>query len=292
MMNQTFINVVITASLFIVFSLSASIQYHTAKFFNLSQAVIISFSAYLTYLFFIVFHCPLFLAIPFSVLCSVAMSIFLEIGIYRYMRSKNLSSFTLLIASLGLYAVLQNLLSLFFGDGTKSIRTGEVKVGHQVFGAYITDIQITTIAVGVSLFAMVLLLVHKTSLGRQIRAVSNNPELCNIYGINSNKVILWATAVSTALAAIAGILIALDVDMTPTFGFNFFLYGVVAMIIGGVGNYRGLVLGSLLLATAQHLSAYYIDAKWMNAVAYIILILFLTWKPLGFSGQSPKKVEV
>lgn len=80
--------------------------------------------------------------------------------------------------------------------------------------------KIITIAVSSGLFIVVLLLLHKTSLGKQIRAVSNNPELCNIYGINSDQVILYATALSAALAAIAGILIALDVDMTPTFGFN------------------------------------------------------------------------
>ena len=80
--------------------------------------------------------------------------------------------------------------------------------------------------------------------------------------------------------------------MTPTFGFNLLLYGVVAMIIGGVGSTRGLIAGSLLVATAQHLSAYYIDTKWMDAVTYIILILFLIWKPLGFSGKQLKKVEL
>ncbi len=101
-----------------------------------------------------------------------------------------------------------------------------------------------------------------------------------------------ATVVSSALAAIAGILIALDVDMTPTFGFNYFLYGVVAMIIGGVGSYRGLIFGSLLLASAQHLAAYYIDTKWIDAVAYMILILFLIWKPLGFSGLRLKKIDI
>lgn len=198
----------------------------------------------------------------------------------------------MLIASIGLYTVLQNFISLFFGDDTKSIRTGEVKVGHEFFGAYITDIQIITIVVSGLLFIGVLLLLHKTTLGKQIRAVSNNPELCNIYGIDSNRVILYATMISNALAAIAGILIALDVDMTPTFGFNYFLYGVVAMIIGGVGSYKGLVFGSLLLATAQHLAAFYIDTKWMDAVAYIILILFLIWKPLGFSGQRLKKIDI
>jgi branched-subunit amino acid ABC-type transport system permease component len=64
------------------------------------------------------------------------------------------------------------------------------------------------------------------------------------------------------------------------------------MIIGGVGSYRGLVFGALLLAAAQHLAAFYIDTKWMDAVAYFILILFLIWKPLGFSGLQLKKIDI
>ncbi len=142
---------------------------------------------------------------------------------------------------------VQNLAFLFLGAKTKRICTGEVKIGHEVLGAYITEIKIITISVSYVLFVAVLLLLHKTHLWKEIRAVSNNPELCNIYGINSNKVILWATAISSALAAVASILIALDVDVTPTFGLNYFMYGMVAMIIGGVGSYRGLVFGFWLL---------------------------------------------
>jgi branched-chain amino acid transport system permease protein len=84
----------------------------------------------------------------------------------------------------------------------------------------------------------------------------------------------------------------MDTNLTPTFGFSLLLYGVVAMIVGGLGSTRGLMAGALLVATAQHLAAYYIDTKWMNGVTYIILILFLIWRPLGFSGVRLRKVEI
>lgn len=163
---------------------------------------------------------------------------------------------------------------------------------NEIFGAYITDIQIITIVVSALLFIAVNLFLQFTSVGKSIRAVSSNPQLCDIYGINSNRIILFAFGIGSALAAVAGILSAMDTNMTPTFGFNLLLYGVVAMIIGGVGSTRGLVAGALLVATAQHTAAYYIDTKWMDAVTYIILILFLIWKPLGFSGVRLRKVEI
>jgi branched-subunit amino acid ABC-type transport system permease component len=215
-----------------------------------------------------------------------------EIALYKPLRKRNASPMILMIASLGLYTVLQNVISMIWGDDTKSVRTGEIKVGHEFFGAYITDIQIITIAVCIVLFAVCALLMKYSRIGRNIRAVASNPELSNVVGIHSDRVILWAFGIGSALAAVAGILIAFDTDMKPTMGFNWLLYGVVAMIIGGVGSNWGLVGGALLLATAQHLAAYYIGSQWMDAVAYIILILFLIAKPLGFSGKRLKKIEI
>lgn len=234
----------------------------------------------------------LVIAIPIAIIGSIVIPVMMEILIYKPLRNQETSSWKLLVSSLGLYVVLQNLISLFWGDDTKSIRTWTVKTGHNVFGAYITNVQIITITVSIMLFVSVLLFLRFASLGKQIRAVSSNEELSNIFGISSDRVILWSFVIGSALAAIAGILIALDTDMTPTMGFHVFLYAVVAMIIGGVGSFKGLIGGALLLATAQHLSAYYIDSKWMDVMAYIILILFLIWKPLGFSGKRLRKIEI
>ena len=215
-----------------------------------------------------------------------------EIALYKPLRKRNASPMILMIASLGLYIVLQNVISMVWGDDTKSVRTGSVKVGNEFFGAYITNIQIITIAVCVTLFVACALLMKYSRIGRNIRAVASNPELSNVVGISSDRVILWAFSIGSALAAVAGILIAFDTDMRPTMGFNWLLYGVVAMIIGGVGSNWGLVGGALLLATAQHLAAYYIGSQWMDAVAYVILIMFLIARPLGFSGKRLKKVEI
>ena len=291
-MNQILLNILITYSLLSMVSSSFLFIYQTTKFFHLAHAVTITIGAYLTFLFSIQLGFSLLVAIPLAILGAVLIIVISEIGIYKPLRKRETSSWKMLIASLGLYVILQNLISLIFGDDTKSIRTWPVKVGNNIFGAYITDVQIITIVVSVLLFTAVIIFLQYTSLGKQIRAVSSNSELSNIFGISSDSVILWSFIIGSALAAVAGILIALDTDMTPTMGFHVFLYAVVAMIIGGVGSYKGLIGGALLLATAQHLSAYYIDSKWMDATAYVILILFLIWKPLGFSGKRLKKVEI
>ena len=290
-MQLTF-NILHSCMLYTVIAYSFFLIYSVSKFFNLAHAITLTFGAYFFYLFSKQIGLWLWFAIVLSIMLSIILVVFIELFIYRTLRNKATSNWKMLVVSLGMYIILQNSVSLIWGDGKKSISTWPVKVGHNIFGAYITDVQIITIVVSVILFTSTILFLQYTSLGKQIRAVSSNSELSNIFGISSDRVILWSFIIGSALAAIAGILIALDTDMTPTMGFHIFLYAVVAMIIGGVGSYKGLIGGALLLATAQHLSAYYIDSKWMDATAYVILILFLIWKPLGFSGKLLKKVEI
>ena len=289
---QVIFNILIAFSLFLIISIAFSLIYNTAKFFNTSIAAIITVAPYFVYFLVNKFHLIFHISILVAISLTVIIGLLSELLVYKKMRKANLSALSYLMASIGLYVVFQNCISLFFGDDTKIINTAEVTMGNQIWGAYITTIQLITIFVSIILFIVVNLFLYYTTVGKSLRAVASNPDLCNIYGISSNKIILIAFGISSALAATVGILSAMDTNITPTFGFNLLLYGAVAMIIGGAGSTKGLIIGALLLATAQHLAGYYIATEWMDAVTYIILILFLTWKPFGFSGKRLKKVEI
>ena len=291
-MIQLGFNIVLMAMKLLLISLSFSVIYYPTKFFHLAHAVIITAAAYFVFLFSRQLDMSLWFSIPLGVLCTTAIGLFCEICLYKPLRKRSSSPMILMIASLGLYTVLQNVISITWGDNTQSIRIGEIKIGHEFLGAYITTIQVITIVVCLLSFIATLLFLKYHKIGRDIRAVASNSELSNIVGVNSDRTILWAFGIGSALAAIVGLLIAFDVNMTPTMGFNWLLYGIVAMIISGVGSNWGLIGGALLLATSQHLVAYYIGSQWMDAIAYIILILFLVWRPLGFSGKRLKKVEI
>ena len=289
---QIIFNIFITTCILGLIAYSFSIIYQTVKFFHLTHAITTTIGSYFTYLFSMQFDVSLLSAIIIAITISTLISIFIFQLIYKPLQNKKTANWQLLIASLGVYIILQNLVSMYFGDNTKSFRTWEVKEGYQFLDAYITDVQIITIVISIGLLVLSYLFIEKTTIGKQIKAVSSNPSLSAIFGISTNKAILYSVTLGSTLASVAGILIAADTDMTPTMGFNWLLYAVVAMIIGGMGKMRYLFTGALLLATAQHLSAYYLDSKWMNATAYIILIIFLYFKPYGFSGKKLKKAEL
>ena len=289
---QVWANTLASAAIYSLVGLSFSLLYQTGRFFNFSQALVITIGAYAMFAVVSQWKAPIWFAVPVAVVVAGAFGAAFEIGLFRTLRRGNVGSWGLLLVSLGIYTVLQNGISLGFGDSTKSVRSGVVRVGHQVLGAFVTDIQIITLVVCVGIFALMIWLLSATPLGRAIRGIASNPDLCTVLGINSERTILWAVVIASGLGAMAGVLTALDTDMTPTMGFPLLMSGVIVMIVGGVGSYPALLGAALLLAMSQHLVAYYFDSKWMDAVAFLILIAFLIWKPLGFSGRRLKKVEV
>lgn len=216
----------------------------------------------------------------------------MELSVYRPLRHKGASALILLLASLGIFIVLQNVISMVFGDDIKSIRSAVVEEGINILGARITPIQIIIISISLLLLAFCFFFLKYTKIGQAMRAVANDPELANSSGIESDRVILFTFALGSALAGTAGILVALDVDMTPTMGMSALMMGVVVVIIGGVGSIPGIAMGALLLGMAQHLGVWKIGSQWQDAIAFAILLIFLLFRPQGFLGKKVKKVSL
>ena len=292
MINQLILNGIIAGSVYTLVAVGFAVIYRTVRFFHFAHGVVFTAGAYFTYLFKAWLGWPVIVAIPVSIgLCAV-LGMMMEIFVYRPLRHKESSALILLLASLGIYIVLQNIISMIFGDDTKTIRSGIVKEGINLLGARITPVQITIICVSLLLVLACFLFLKYTKIGRSMRAVANNPELARVTGINSDSVVFWTFAIGSALAGIAGILVALDVDMTPTMGMNALMMGVAAMIIGGVESIPGVALGALLLGMAQHLGVWKISSQWQDAIAFAILLVFLLFRPQGFLGKRVKKVTI
>src|SRR3989339_836026 len=292
MYNQIIVNTLFSATIFLNVAVGFILIYKISRFFHFAHAVIITSGAYFAFLFFKILGWSYYTAIPIAIIAACLIGCMTEWIIYKPLRKKDSSAIVLLLASLGIYIVLQNLISLFFGDETKFIRTWEVREGIEIAGAYVTPVQIVIIATSIAIVILVSGYLMLAKTGKAMRAVASDSELSKLSGIKSDRIILISFAIGSALAGIAGILVALDVDMTPTMGMNMLLMGVVAMIIGGVGSIWGIVLGSLLLATAQNLAVWYISSQWMDAEPFGILLLFLLFKPEGFMGKKIRRTEV
>ena len=208
------------------------------------------------------------------------------------MRRDRASPLVLLLASLGLYVMLQNGISMAFGDDTKILLASSGTVGRSILGARLTDVQLVTICSAIAVFVGTTALLGRTRLGVAMRAVSDDPALADVAGIDSDRIVLWAFAVGSALAGLTGVLLALDVGMTPTMGLNVLVMGVVALIVGGIRSVSGIALGALLLGLAQHMGAWTMGSQWQDTVAFVILLAFLIVRPEGVLGKKVRKATV
>jgi len=292
MLQQLTLNGIIAGSIYVLVALGFTIIYRTVKFFHFAHGIVFAAGAYFAYTFFILFDInPLF-----SFFLSIALACLLGIAIdrlvYHRLRKNNAPNLVYLIASFGVFIFLQNLIQLIFGAQILTLRTGTIKEGHHLLGAIITDAQILIIVSSVVLFFLCWLFIQRTKFGKAIRAVSDDPIGARVVGINSEKIILIAFAIGSAIAGAAGILVSLETNIEPTMGMNAILKGIIASIVGGVGSIPGALFGGLFLGLAENLGIWKIQAGWKDTIAFAILIIFLLLRPSGIMGVKTYKEKL
>lgn len=285
MVSQLLLNGLIAGSVYALVAVSFSLIYRTVRFFHFAHGGIYTAGAYLCFTFYSSLRFSFFLAVICAVLLTAALGAGMDVLIYRPMRARHVSSIVLLIVSLGLLIISQNLVSLIFGDATKSLRTFVAQT-YNIGGARITSIQLIIIAMSVAVCALTWLLLQFSYLGRLMRAVANDSELCRVVGVRNDRVIIMVFAIGSAITAGAAVLVSLDTDMTPTMGFGALFMGVVAAIIGGVESMPGAALGAIFVGLIQQLAAWKLPTQWQDAIVFVILIGFLVLRPQGLLGKK------
>lgn len=291
-MSQVLLNGLISSCIFLLIAGGFAIIFQTTRFFHFAHGVVFTAAAYAVYTVLVVLNLSYPLAVILGIALVIALGVIIDRSIYYPLRKRDSPPLVLMLSSLGVYIVLQNVISLIFGDDTKSIRNWPIREGLNIFGARVTPVQIAIILTSIVLLVGIILLLKKTRLGIAIRAVSSNPELALVCGIPTDRVILAVFAIGSALAGVAGILVAMDVDMNPTMGMRPLMMGVVAVIVGGVGSIPGTALGALMLGMTQHLATWKISSQWQDAIAFVILLIFMLFRPQGFMGKKLRKAAI
>ncbi|PIR77056.1 MAG: branched-chain amino acid ABC transporter permease, partial [Candidatus Magasanikbacteria bacterium CG10_big_fil_rev_8_21_14_0_10_38_6] len=120
---------------------------------------------------------------------------------------------------------------------------------------------------------------------KAVRAISEDEEMARIIGIDTNKIIGYVFFIGSAIAGFTGILVGFDVGIEPNMGLNLLLKGVIASIVGGIGNIYGGVLGAFLLGFVENLGIWKISGEWKDAISFALLIVFLIFRPRGIMNK-------
>jgi len=286
---QLIFNGVCDAAIYFLIGLSFIIIYRAAKFFDFSHAIVLTSGPYFCYALKNIIPWSLWVLVPLAMGLSGCLGCLLSMTIYGPARRQGASPLVLLLNSLGVYIVIQNVISLFLGDQPLSIRAMGPRSALALGGNTIAVSQLLALAAALIVGMAFAVIISWTRSGKAWRAVVSDPELALMSGINRDRVISTSTIIASIMVGGTGILLAFDIDMVPTMGMSPFLMGIVAAIIGGSGRISGVAMGALFLGMAQNLSVWQISSHWRDPLAFVILLVFLLFKPQGFMGRKIRK---
>jgi branched-chain amino acid transport system permease protein len=199
-----------------------------------------------------------------------------------------------LITAIGVSIVLQNLAMMVWGRQYHSFPVLFENASHTMGGAIINDIQIAIVILALLIMAGLLAVVHRTRLGRAMRAVAENQHAAQLMGVDVNRVISVTFMLGSALAAIAGLMVSANYGLAHYYmGFLLGLKAFTAAVLGGIGNLRGAMLGGLLLGLIESLGTGYIGdftggflgSNYQDVFAFFVLIAVLVFRPSGLLGE-------
>ena len=239
---------------------------------------------------------PPLLILPLSILLAMAACMLLGYGIERvaYRPLRNAPRLAPLITAIGVSIVLQTVAMIIWGREYHAFPELFPSQTHHFGNAVINDVQIAIIFAALIIMALLMLLVHRTRIGRAMRAVSENQSAAILMGIDINRVISLTFMLGSALAAIAGVMVSANYGVVHYYmGFMLGLKAFTAAVLGGIGNLRGAMLGGVLLGLIESLGAGYIGtltggfmgSNYQDAFAFLVLIGVLIFRPSGLLGE-------
>ena len=190
-----------------------------------------------------------------------------------------------LLITLGLALLIDNLLLLFFGPNPQSVKLpGDT--GVQLFGAVANVSRLLAFGVALVLAAALYVLLRRTRLGTAIRAVAANDAGAQLVGIDTRRIYMATFAIGTACAGAAGVLVAPLVTIEPTTGELFNIIAFVVVVLGGMGNVVGALVGGLLIGLTEQLGALLLPGQSPLLSIFVVFVLVLFLRPQGLFGST------
>jgi branched-chain amino acid transport system permease protein len=213
------------------------------------------------------------------------LAIALDAVLFRPLRKRG-ASIAAVMASFGAAMALRALIELLFSSRPAYL-SRELQIAIPIgAGIRVTPDQIALIAITAICVGALHTLLRYTGIGRSMRAVSENPALARVVGIDVARVIRLTWFIGGALACASGVMLGLVVQIRPTMGADLLLPLFAAAILGGVGSVAGALIGGLIVGLAEALTVQLVGAEWRAAVAFLVLIAVLLLRPTGLFGQA------
>jgi branched-chain amino acid transport system permease protein len=280
---QQVLNGLVTGSVYSLVALGLTLIYGTMQVPNFAHGQLFMLGAYFSYALVTGAGLQYWPALALSVVAVAAIGVLLERLVFRPLRSApHLNS---MIAALGLMLFLEAVAQNIWGPEFRHMDSPYAGV-VSVFGLLVTSHRLVLLGAAAALMVALLLFLTRPTEGSAIRATAQNAEGALLVGIDTSRVAMTTFAISAALAAFAGALIAPISLVYPSMGAMITLKGFVIVVLGGMGSVPGALIGGYLLAIAESLGGTYVSATYQDLIAFVVLSLVFAVKPSGLFKEA------
>ncbi len=287
MFLQQLINGLMLGSTYSLIAMGYTLVLGLLEMLNIAHGDVFMFGAFLG-LTLAMLGAPLYVAVIAALLGAGILSVIIERSCFRPLRKAHFLGPLLSTIAFGI--LLQSLATQIWGsEPLRYPQTTEV-AQFQLGPLQISSIQIIILATSLALMIGIDIFARKTRMGRAMRATSENQVNASLLGVDVNRVITFTFFASGALAGVAGVLTALVyLQITPFIGIRQGLIGMVAMVIGGLGNLRGAMIGGIMIGVIEVMNDAYFTASYRDMIIFGLFFLFLVFKPEGLFGATERK---
>ena len=206
--------------------------------------------------------------------------------VFRPLRARGGGFITMAVASLGLGIGLRAIVQMIWGPAAFRYQSGINEATTIFWDLKVKPDQFFIFGLTLLLVVAVYLLLYRTKLGKAMRATADNPDLAEVAGIETDQIRRWTWVIAGCLIAIAGIMLGIQAQLRFSAGFHLILPMFAAVILGGIGNPWGALIGGMVVGISQEVSTEWINTGLKPAVPFLILILMLLLRPRGLFGST------
>ena len=283
LLAQQVLNGLVTGSVYSLVALGLTLIYGTMQVPNFAHGQLFMFGAYLSYALVMRAGLHYWAAMAVAVATLAVAGAGLERLIFRPLR--NAPPLNSMIAALGMMLFLEAVAQNIWGPEFRQTDTPYGQV-VSLFGLPVTEHRLILLAAAAASMTALLLFLTRTTAGAAIRATAQDPEGALLVGIDTSRIAMATFAISAAMAAVAGVLIAPISLVYPSMGTLITLKAFVIVVLGGMGSVTGALIGGYLLALAESLGGTYVSSNYQDLIAFVVLALVFTFRPTGLFKAS------
>lgn len=285
---QQLVNGISLGSIYALIALGYTMVYGIIKLINFAHGDVFMIGAFIGFYAIAKWELGFFPALLLAMTVCAVFGVLIERIAYK--RLRNATRIAALITAIGV-SLLIEYTTIFF-RGAQPAAYPEVMENKilDVFGVQISNISLLILSVAVILMILLQFIVHKTKIGKAMRAVSHDADAAKLMGINVDNTISATFAIGSALAGAAGVIFGVYyTKIDPLMGVIPGVKAFIAAVLGGIGIIPGAMVGGMLLGVVESIVSALGFSLWRDAAAFVILILILIFKPSGIFGKNARE---